>query len=280
MKKIFSTASIAGMVCIVVLVFLQLAFIPMPTVQHHCCDQGPASGSWPPWYSDSDLFGNNYVICDDPTLSANYDITDEVNKGGCKFTTAGCTHLWNYGYYNCSKCDDFDYSGDQHCKTYSLITTCATYAGAILEVTENNTDFGTSTTTISNCFTVKNYGSQTLNWNTSGNKNWITNISPSWDNISPGVSENVSVTVDRDELSYAELENVTNNDTITVSGTPENKYVTISVYISAPSAPSNLDVPNAGSWGEHPYLTWSGVSLASKYKIERKVNSGSWSQIA
>ncbi len=49
---------------------------------------------------------------------------------------------------------------------------------------------------------------------------------------------------------------------------------------SVPTTPQNFTCTNPSGWGNYPSFSWNTSNLATSYKIERKMNSGSFSQIA
>lgn len=268
MKKIGTSVSVVMLIAICLFGMLQLGFQAPETMQY-CCD---ANGY--------------YGMTVSPSTCENMYVSKETfgSPTGNYFTCQQCADWWNGGTYDCSNCENFANSGGWRCyDTYAHdVIYCEDYP-PVLSITENSTDFGTATNTISNCFTVANVRGNTLEYDISKDVYWITNISPDQGDLTAGgdESDNISVTVDRSNFSQAELANSYNDATIDIDSNGGDDEVTIRVHVAAPAAPTTLDVSNRGSWGSNIHLTWNNVASEVGYRISRRLgSSGDYSVIA
>ncbi len=278
MKKNIPIISYGLLLTIVAFGFFQISSKTYTSGHYVCCDNGPPYGTDPWNFSRAEMFGGY----------TDYDTT-VGGKGYLKIST--CISLWEEGnFYNCENCTYYqevtDVEGwDCWHSTHSNIHDCGWYydeiMGPVLSISENDTYFNPGQTTISSCFTVDNVGYSTLTWSTYNDNDWISNISPSNEEVDEGdPCDDVLVSVDRTQLTANQRSSSTKTGHIHVSANGQSEDVEITVEISAPSTPTNLVMTNKHSWGQAPVLTWDDVSMEAKYKVYRQINTGSWVKIA
>lgn len=115
-------------------------------------------------------------------------------------------------------------------------------------------------------FTIRNSGGGTLNYSVNDNVSWLS-CSPT-NGTSTAETDTISVNYNTSGLNAG-----THNATITISASgatnsPQTISVTLTVS-SKPSIPASITCPQDGFNGQSFLISWSSVSNATKYELQR-----------
>ncbi|MBN2414276.1 T9SS type A sorting domain-containing protein [bacterium] len=275
MKKIGTSVSVIMLLAICLFGMLQMGFQP-PAPLGWCCDT------------------HGYNGMTTSACSSQPDVTKDNFGYEGSISCQACVDDWNDdGTYACQNCGQwYQYYVDHPDPNFDVdvwecfvgageanVTTCAAYIGSpTLSVTQLTTYLSQGTN--NNAFYVTNTGSGSLSYTNTDSKSWVTDINPDVGIVNTYEKDYAAITVDQNLMSVADLANSTNSVIVTTSSAYGNTSKTYYFNTIAPSAPGNLMVTNSGSWGNPPQLSWSDVNYECGYKVYRKINSGSWSQIA